>query len=93
MEHNRLLRSCPQLQLGNLRGRIWILLRRNLTGNITRNCVRCFKVKPISEERIMGALPKETVEVTFYVTNRYDLLVQNKQKKLFGCLFVSQQSP
>ncbi|XP_072392365.1 uncharacterized protein [Diabrotica undecimpunctata] len=70
MEYNRLLHCGPQQLLSTIRENFWVLGGRNIARKVYRNCVRCFRCKPIPLEQIMEVLPKERVEVNppFYVT-------------------------
>lgn len=61
-EHVKLLHAGPQQLLYNLRQRFWILNGRNLCRKIVHKCLKCFRVKPRSQEQLMGQLPAARVQ-------------------------------
>ncbi|XP_043263201.1 uncharacterized protein LOC122403641 [Colletes gigas] len=56
-EHLRLLHAGCQATLSSLRRRYWPLSGKILIKNTIRNCVRCFRTKPVTQEYLMGNLP------------------------------------
>lgn len=61
-EHEVTLHGGPQVMLARIRLRYWPLNGRNIARKIMRQCVKCFKYKPIVVQPIMGDLPKSRVE-------------------------------
>ncbi|XP_059608070.1 uncharacterized protein LOC132255915 [Phlebotomus argentipes] len=55
--HKNNMHAGPQLLLATLRQKYWPLGGRNLTRNVARSCVVCWKTKPIRQEQRMGDLP------------------------------------
>lgn len=60
--HENLLHGGPQLMLAHVRQRYWPINGRNITRKISFRCVRCFRLKPVVYQPIMGNLPKHRVE-------------------------------
>ncbi|XP_055714973.1 uncharacterized protein LOC129809183 [Phlebotomus papatasi] len=58
--HADLLHAGPQLLLAGLRQKFWPLGGRNLTRKVSRECVRCVKVDPPTQEQLMTGLRKGT---------------------------------
>ncbi|XP_025407359.1 uncharacterized protein LOC112681309 [Sipha flava] len=61
-EHEITLHGGPQVMLACIRLKYWPLNGRNIARKVTRQCVKCFKYKPIVVQPIMGDLPKSRVE-------------------------------
>ncbi|XP_055715003.1 uncharacterized protein LOC129809212 [Phlebotomus papatasi] len=59
--HTDLLHAGPQLLLAGLRQKFWPLGGRNLTRKVSRECVRCVKVDPPTQEQLMGDLLEQRV--------------------------------
>ncbi|XP_026464750.1 uncharacterized protein LOC113376024 [Ctenocephalides felis] len=60
-EHLRLYHCGSQMLLNTLRNNYWPMGGRNLTRNIVKNCITCFKVKPTSINPLMGNLPTHRI--------------------------------
>ncbi|XP_076230267.1 uncharacterized protein LOC143176322 [Nomia melanderi] len=60
-EHERLLHAGCQAVIASLHERYWPLSCKPTVKRILRRCVRCFRVKPTSEEYQMGSLPAPRV--------------------------------
>ncbi|KYN07859.1 hypothetical protein ALC62_01165 [Cyphomyrmex costatus] len=60
-EHVRNLHAGTQATMAAVRQRFWPLSLRSCTRKILRNCVTCFKAKPVQSEAIMGSLPANRV--------------------------------
>ncbi|XP_018393377.1 PREDICTED: uncharacterized protein LOC108772354 [Cyphomyrmex costatus] len=60
-EHVRNLYAETQATMAAVRQRFWPLSLRSCTRKILRNCVTCFKAKPVQSEAIMGSLPANRV--------------------------------
>ncbi|XP_022160979.1 uncharacterized protein LOC111027070 [Myzus persicae] len=61
-EHEDLMHGGPQAVLASIRERYWPINGRNVTRNVVRKCVICFKQRPAIVQPIMGDLPKDRVE-------------------------------
>ncbi|GFW09606.1 integrase catalytic domain-containing protein [Trichonephila clavipes] len=57
--HKKFLHVGPNTLLHLVRQQFWLINGRNQCRQIVRNCVICFKNKPILTIQIMGNLPKE----------------------------------
>ncbi|XP_055590213.1 uncharacterized protein LOC129742346 [Uranotaenia lowii] len=44
-----------------LRQRFWLLNARSTVRNVTRQCIKCFRVNPTNVQQLMGELPKQRV--------------------------------
>ena len=60
-EHVRLMHSGCLGTIAYLITRYWLLSCKNAVKNVLRQCVRCFRVKPVGTEYIMGSLPAAKV--------------------------------
>lgn len=90
-EHKRLLHCGPQLLLATVRQTYWPTSGMNAVKAITRNCVKCFKVKPQSITSIMADLPKQrvTAMTPFHVTGvDYAGPFNLKDRKGRGCKII-----
>lgn len=58
-EHIRNLHSGLQATMSAVRSRFWPLSLRTTARRIIRNCVACFKCRPVVSETIMGNLPRD----------------------------------
>jgi len=61
-EHEDLMHGGSQAVLASIRERYWPINGRNVTRNVVRKCVICFKQRPTIVQPIMGDLPKDRVE-------------------------------
>ena len=68
--HQKLLHAGPKYILSSIRLEYWPIGGRNQIGAIISKCVRCFRMKPILHQHVMGALPAERVKPNnaFYTT-------------------------
>ncbi|XP_065078611.1 uncharacterized protein LOC135701683 [Ochlerotatus camptorhynchus] len=55
--HRENLHAGPSALLAQLRRQFWVLGARSAVRKVTRNCVRCFKIKPPIANQCMGDLP------------------------------------
>ncbi|XP_055590339.1 uncharacterized protein LOC129742465 [Uranotaenia lowii] len=62
--HQRNLHASPQLLIGLLRLRYWIIGARNLAKVVVHRCTICFRARPKSVEQFMAELPKERITAT-----------------------------
>ncbi|XP_055600480.1 uncharacterized protein LOC129749527 [Uranotaenia lowii] len=62
--HERNLHASPQLLVGLLRLRYWIIGARNLAKVIVHRCTSCFRARPKLVEQFMAELPKERITAT-----------------------------
>ncbi|XP_055590649.1 uncharacterized protein LOC129742731 [Uranotaenia lowii] len=62
--HERNLHASPQLLVGLLRLRYWIIGARNLAKTIVHRCTICFRARPKLVEQFMAELPKERITAT-----------------------------
>ncbi|XP_011866307.1 PREDICTED: uncharacterized protein LOC105561166 [Vollenhovia emeryi] len=60
-EHIRNKHAGTQATMAFVRQQFWPLSLRSTTRKVTRNCVTCFKSKPVHSEAIMGSLPSGRV--------------------------------
>lgn len=63
-EHVRNLHAGTQATMAAVRQRFWPLALRSAVRKIVRNCVTCFKAKPIHSEAVMGSLSASRVNVS-----------------------------
>lgn len=63
-EHVRNLHSGLQLTIASVRQRFWPISIRSTARKILRECVTCFKAKPVASETIMGQLPTDRVKLS-----------------------------
>jgi hypothetical protein len=68
-EHLRLLHAGPQLLLASIRDKFWPIGGRNLARKIVRDCVTCFRARPVVAKYKMGHLPKSRVSPTLPFAN------------------------
>ncbi|XP_054719569.1 uncharacterized protein LOC129229310 isoform X2 [Uloborus diversus] len=68
--HLKYLHVGPQALLHQVRQKFWPLNGRNSCRKIVRNCVICFKNRPVTVSQIMAELPKDRVNPSypFFVT-------------------------
>ncbi|XP_055522448.1 uncharacterized protein LOC129716636 [Wyeomyia smithii] len=59
--HIEQLHVGPTGLLAAIRQRFWLTNARATVRNVTRSCVKCFKVNPSNEIQLMGQLPKQRV--------------------------------
>ncbi|XP_055591188.1 uncharacterized protein LOC129743234 [Uranotaenia lowii] len=62
--HERHLHAAPQLLLGILRLRYWIIGARNLAKTVVHRCLNCVRARPKLVEQFMAELPKERITAT-----------------------------
>ncbi|XP_055589557.1 uncharacterized protein LOC129741794 [Uranotaenia lowii] len=62
--HERHLHAAPQLLLGILRLRYWIIGARNLAKTVVHRCVICVRARPKLVEQFMAELPRERITAT-----------------------------
>lgn len=56
-EHFKLMHCGPQMLLSSIRETFWPVAGRNLAKRVVRNCMVCFRFKPVAPSPIMGNLP------------------------------------
>lgn len=59
--HERLLHAGPQYLLSTIRQEYWLIGGRKYVASIISKCVRCFRMKPIMHQHVMGSLPPDRV--------------------------------
>ncbi|XP_055604756.1 uncharacterized protein LOC129752988 [Uranotaenia lowii] len=59
--HLELLHVGPSGLISALRQRFWLLNARSTVRNVTRQCIKCFRVNPTNVQQLMGKLPKQRV--------------------------------
>lgn len=59
--HHKFLHSGPQFILTQIREKFWILNGRHEVRRVLRNCVSCFRAKPVEAQQLMGDLPTNRV--------------------------------
>ncbi|KAL4702854.1 hypothetical protein ACJJTC_007108 [Scirpophaga incertulas] len=97
--HNQHLHAGPQLLLGILRSKYWILSARNAVRKRINKCVNCFKVNPKPTYPYMGDLPSARLEKSkaflhtgidyagpFYITMSRKRGAQSQ--KAYLCIFI-----
>lgn len=98
-EHIKLLHAGPQLLLSHIRNHWWPIGGKNLAKLITRQCVKCARMKGKPIQPIMGNLPSERLEAgfpflrcgvdyagPFYILNRKGR--GSRLEKCYLCLFI-----
>lgn len=60
-EHRKFLHAGCQALLANIRTRFWPISGRNEVKKVLRECVICFKVKPVTIDTLLGQLPRERI--------------------------------
>lgn len=60
-EHHKQLHAGPQALLATIRMRFWPIAGRNAVRGILRECITCFRARPMSYKHIMGDLPKARI--------------------------------
>ncbi|XP_018368747.1 PREDICTED: uncharacterized protein LOC108764844 [Trachymyrmex cornetzi] len=60
--HKKNLHAGPQSTLAAVRQRFWPLAAKSVTRKIVRNCVTCFRTKPLMSQAKMGDLPAARVQ-------------------------------
>jgi hypothetical protein len=99
MVHKKYLHIGPQALLFQVRQRFWPINGRNMCRKIFHQCIVCFKAKPITEEQLMGNLPKERVTQNFPFNcvgvdfcGPFQIKYPNQRKgqlsKIYICIFV-----
>ncbi|XP_036150741.1 uncharacterized protein LOC118648525 [Monomorium pharaonis] len=63
-EHVRSMHAGTQATMAAVRQRFWPLSLRSTTRRIVLRCVRCFRVKPVLSEALMGSLPSSRVTIS-----------------------------
>lgn len=63
-EHVRNLHAGAQSTMTAVRQRFWPLSLRSVTRKVIRNCVICFKAKPVQSEAKMAPLPSSRVTIS-----------------------------
>lgn len=63
-EHVRNAHSGTQATMATVRQRFWPISLRSITRKLIKNCVTCFKTRPVRSEAIMGSLPSGRVTVS-----------------------------
>ncbi|XP_055590754.1 uncharacterized protein LOC129742843 [Uranotaenia lowii] len=98
--HQRNLHASPQLLIGLLRLRYWIIGARNLAKVVVHRCTICFRARPKLVEQFMAELPKERITATrpFTVTGvDYwgPIMLKHPHPKFIQALrrFVSRRGP
>ncbi|XP_055588815.1 uncharacterized protein LOC129741136 [Uranotaenia lowii] len=59
--HLELLHVGPSGLISALRQRFWLLNARSTVRNVTRQCIKCFRVNPTNVQQLMGELPRQRV--------------------------------
>ncbi|XP_062541080.1 uncharacterized protein LOC134209116 [Armigeres subalbatus] len=59
--HKQLLHAGPRAMIAHIREQFWPLHLRNLARRHVNSCLRCYRVRPQSENQLMGQLPKVRV--------------------------------
>lgn len=96
---NRIHRIHPQAVLASIRKDYWPVNEINITRNVVRKCVICFKQRPVLVQPIMGDLPKEIIKpgrpfikcgvdyaVPFFLKS--GLRKNSPKTKAYVCLFI-----
>uniref|UniRef100_A0A182RL82 Integrase_H2C2 domain-containing protein n=1 Tax=Anopheles funestus TaxID=62324 RepID=A0A182RL82_ANOFN len=74
--HRNLLHAGQQLMISTIREKFWPIRIRNLVRKVVHDCVQCFRLKPTTNEQMMGKLPAERVTPTLpFLTTGVDLCV------------------
>ncbi|XP_076661119.1 uncharacterized protein LOC143364992 [Halictus rubicundus] len=60
-EHQRLMHAGCQAVLTSLQNRYWLVSAKNNVKRTIRQCIRCFRVNPLSQSYQMGQLPASRV--------------------------------
>lgn len=60
-QHRRLLHAGAQLLLSTMRERFWPIHGKSLANKVIKDCVICFRAKPVTTSPIMASLPRERV--------------------------------
>ncbi|XP_053949467.1 uncharacterized protein LOC128857749 [Anastrepha ludens] len=68
--HRKYLHAGPQSVLASIRQQYWPIGGRKTVASVISKCIRCFRLKPIIYEHIMGSLPADRVQAnrTFFTT-------------------------
>ncbi|XP_053949452.1 uncharacterized protein LOC128857733 [Anastrepha ludens] len=68
--HRKYLHAGPQSVLASIRQQYWPIGGRKTVASVINKCIRCFRLKPIIYEHIMGSLPADRVQAnrTFFTT-------------------------
>ena len=68
--HEKLLHAGSQCLLSSIRQKYWPLGGRKRVNSIISKCLRCFKLKPVLYQHVMGSLPADRVRPnkSFYTT-------------------------
>ncbi|XP_072395159.1 uncharacterized protein [Diabrotica undecimpunctata] len=98
-EHLKNMHAGPQLLLGIIRLKYWPIQGFRTVSKVTRRCITCFKVKPVTQNPIMGNLPVERITPSKPFTNTgvdycgpFDIKVSRLRGesfvKAYICIFV-----
>jgi len=60
--HEKYLHGGSQALLAALRQRYWPIGGRKIVASVINKCVRCFRMKPVTWEHVMGSLPANRVQ-------------------------------
>jgi len=60
--HEKYLHGGSQALLAALRQRYWPIGGRKFVASVINKCVRCFRMKPVTWEHVMGSLPANRVQ-------------------------------
>ncbi|XP_018393373.1 PREDICTED: uncharacterized protein LOC108772349 [Cyphomyrmex costatus] len=63
-EHERNAHAGAQATMAAVRQRFWPISLRSATRKVIRNCITCFRSKPVQSETIMASLPTERVNAS-----------------------------
>jgi len=99
-EHENRMHNGPQAVLASIREDYWPINGRNITRDVVRKCVVCFKQRPVVVQPIIGDLPKERVQsgrpfikcgvdyaCPFFKIGTKEKLSENQGLRLFIYLF------
>lgn len=64
-QHKQLLHPGPQMLLAQIRESWWPLGGRNLAKQVVHRCTKCYRLKAITSQPIMGNLPNERLQPGF----------------------------
>ncbi|XP_072377717.1 uncharacterized protein [Diabrotica undecimpunctata] len=64
-KHNYLLHPGPQLLLATVRQKYWPIGGKILAKKIVKNCIQCFRHKPVASIAPMGSLPNNRISPSF----------------------------
>ena len=90
-EHQNLMHCGPQKLLYSIRTEYWPINAKNLINKIQRKCAVCFKTNPLTNNPVMGDLPKNRVipSPPFHICGvDFAGPILTKDKKTRGCKIV-----